>query len=279
MHQALKSRTIDINQDATIRNGQKKSLPHIKVKTTVMKKGNSKNKENKNQNAFKIKTKAQAGSNSFKRTSKFALMSIINTTRGVFLKDRSTDEKLKFYKYFEDKENILQLFKSKHKANFEHRYLEFRSFERELNADFSSLEDKGVYFKMLTTGARIVEQVLKDNELYPTRSNTKPSIFWSGSMISHDFYSSLDCYQKINHFPKSNEISRKDFMFINIVKMKQKFPRDFDFIPNSFVLPKDHGFLVKEMDLHHGKKTYICKPVASSQGKGIFLTNDIAEVG
>ena len=60
--------------------------------------------------------------------------------------------------------------------------------------------------------------------------------------------------------------------------MKQKFPKEFDFIPVSFILPKDHGMLVKEMEINQNKKTYICKPVASSQGKGIFVTNDINEV-
>jgi len=238
----------------------------------------SRNKENNQNNSFKIKSKTVNLVKNTRRTTKFALINIINSTRGTVVKERSLEDRLKFYSVFSDKENILQLFKNKHNNNFENRYLEFRQYEHPLDKQFTNLEDKGVYYKIICSGAKIIEQILNDNELYPTKSNSKPSIFWSNSLISHEFFSSLDCYQKVNHFPKTSEISRKDFMFINVAKMRQKFPRDYNFVPNSFILPKDNGMLVKEMDFNAGKKTYICKPVASSQGKGIFVTNDINEV-
>lgn len=257
----------------------------LKDKITLPKKGNAAtkkrsehDKENKTKNTITFKNRLNAKIAGTRKTTKFALINIINSTRGVYIKERSLEERLKYFKYFNDKDNILLLFKNKYKTRFEDRYLEFRSYDHPIDMQFPNIEDKGVYFKMLCGGAKIVEQIFKDNELYPTKVNSKPVVFWSNSVISNDFYSSLDCYQKINHFPKSCEISRKDFMFLNIVKMRQKFPKDFDFIPNAFILPKDHGMLVKEIDLNHSKKTYICKPVASSQGRGIFLTNDINEV-
>jgi hypothetical protein len=76
-------------------------------------------------------------------------------------------------------------------------------------------------------------------------------------------YKKLGNNQKINHFPNSYQISRKDFLFINIMKIKNKFPKDFDFIPNSFLLPQDSGMLVQDFEKNK-KKIYICKPVASS---------------
>lgn len=257
---------------------RKNPFPLVKGTSLAVERVGERGKENRPRNAYKIKSKTQVKTNTTKRTTKFALINIISNTRGGGMKERSQEERLRYHRYFNDKENLLQLFKNKYKASFEHRYLEFRSYEHKLDAQFPGLEDKGVFYKMLCNSAKIVDQVMKDNELFPTKSNAKPSVFWSNSLINHDFYASLDCYQKINHFPKSSEISRKDFLFLNIAKMRLNFPRDFDFIPNSFILPKDHGMLVKEMDLNHGKKTYICKPVASSQGKGIFLTNEMAEV-
>lgn len=276
MDQALTRHVSNFQSDATAPLKVKVTSLNVKRKPKCGRR-DSKNKENQTRNTFKIKTKPSVKANS-KRTSKFALMSLINSTRSGAIKDRSLEERLRYFRFFSDKTNTLQLLKSKHTTSFEQRYLEFRTYEHEANAELPPTEDRGVYFKMLTSGAKIVEQVLRDNELCAVRSNSKPSLFWSGSAISSELYASLDSHQKINHFPKSNEISRKDFMFLNITRMKQKFPRDFDFIPNSFVLPRDHGLLVKAMESGPRSKAYICKPVASSQGKGIFITADIAEV-
>lgn len=56
-------------------------------------------------------------------------------------------------------------------------------------------------------------------------------------------------YQKVNHFPKSFEVTRKDFMNERIARMVAIHgKRNFNFTPATFVLPKETDLLVKEME-------------------------------
>jgi hypothetical protein len=50
-------------------------------------------------------------------------------------------------------------------------------------------------------------------------------------------------YQKVNHFPKTFEITRKDALYRNISKMQSKFSRQYDFVPKTYILPKDMVYL------------------------------------
>jgi tubulin polyglutamylase TTLL6/13 len=59
----------------------------------------------------------------------------------------------------------------------------------------------------------------------------------------------------------------------HLMKMMKQFPDEYNFFPLTFMLPhdyKDFAALVGEKR----NKTFICKPEASCQGKGIFLTRN-----
>ena len=54
---------------------------------------------------------------------------------------------------------------------------------------------------------------------------------------------------KVNHFPKSLEITRKDNLCKNIQKMQQLHGvRNFNFIPKTFVLPRDFSLLIDDSE-------------------------------
>lgn len=81
---------------------------------------------------------------------------------------------------------------------------------------------------------------------------------------------SLGPHQRVNHFPRSYELTRKDRLYKNIERMQHaKGLKNFDFIPQTFVMPAEY----KEFcSAHHRVKgPWIVKPVASSRGRGIFL--------
>jgi hypothetical protein len=79
----------------------------------------------------------------------------------------------------------------------------------------------------------------------------------------------LTPYQKINHFPNSYELTRKDCMYRNISRMQALYgKRHFSFVPTTYILPQDIPQLKKE---HNPSISYIIKPSAKSQGKGIYL--------
>jgi tubulin polyglutamylase TTLL5 len=80
----------------------------------------------------------------------------------------------------------------------------------------------------------------------------------------------LVAYQKVNHFPKSFEITRKDLLYHNLTKAGGRHKGLYNFVPRSYVLPSESSRFLEE-----GSKfssVYIVKPHNSSQGRGIWLS-------
>jgi len=88
-------------------------------------------------------------------------------------------------------------------------------------------------------------------------------------------YQYLGPYQKVNHFPSSYELTRKDCMYRNIAKMQATHgQRHFNFVPVTYIIPQDIPLLKQNT-----KQTlFIVKPSAKSQGKGIHVISDIQQV-
>ena len=139
--------------------------------------------------------------------------------------------------------------------------------------------DRGYYFKFLKSDVLIVRMTLEDNGFRETLNPSQNwTLMWSTSAIKLHIYPQLQKYQKINHFPKSIELTRKDCMYKNMSKMISLYgSRHFTFVPKTFILPEEHRQLAEEMESDLSKY-WIVKPSASSQGKGIFVTNNYAEI-
>lgn len=94
---------------------------------------------------------------------------------------------------------------------------------------------------------------------------------------------------KINHFPNSEELCRKDLLVKNVQNyLKNKHPslcmEDIDFLPATYRLPSEYEHFVNEYNANNHKNndtntnTWIIKPFDRCQGDGIFLVNQLAEV-
>ena len=59
--------------------------------------------------------------------------------------------------------------------------------------------------------------------------------------------------------------------------MQKFYPEDFNFVPRTFILPRDDDICRKIMRKNK-LKTWICKPSKGSQGDGLHLINQIWEV-
>ncbi|KAJ8308477.1 hypothetical protein KUTeg_013351 [Tegillarca granosa] len=106
------------------------------------------------------------------------------------------------------------------------------------------------------------------HEVHPNSSDF--NIIWTGGHLKPFTLRGMTEFQKINHFPRSYELTRKDRLYKNLQRMQQiKGVKHFDFIPQSFILPGEYQDFCSAFLREKG--TWIVKPVASSRGRGVFL--------
>lgn len=97
-------------------------------------------------------------------------------------------------------------------------------------------------------------------------------LFWTDTSINPGRLSRMKPFQKINHFPEMINICRKNLMAINLNKFRKLFPKEYNFYPQTWILPSDIADFKAQLS-KRAKRTYIVKPDASAQGKGIYLVN------
>lgn len=103
------------------------------------------------------------------------------------------------------------------------------------------------------------------------------NLLWTGCHIKPDVLRNMLSYQRVNHFPRAYELTRKDRLYKNIEKMQRsKGLKQFDFIPQTFVMPTEYKELCT---LHYRNRgPWIIKPVASSRGRGIHIVSSPDQV-
>lgn len=93
---------------------------------------------------------------------------------------------------------------------------------------------------MLKCESRLIRFILELNGLLNTERHDW-NMLWTHTQGKQYFFERLNPTQKINHFPLSMELTRKDRLAVNIKKMQQKYTKTyFNFIPETFVLPEQY---------------------------------------
>jgi Tubulin-tyrosine ligase family. len=105
-------------------------------------------------------------------------------------------------------------------------------------------------------------------------------IQWMDHSASLDEIRNLQPYQKINRFPETKHLGRKNLLMKYLKKLKVYLQDDYTFFPETWILPLEYD----ELKTHYHDKLavepnrkpiYIIKPENGSCGEGIFLTDDI----
>ncbi|XP_068102105.1 tubulin monoglutamylase TTLL4 [Hyperolius riggenbachi] len=124
-------------------------------------------------------------------------------------------------------------------------------------------------WKMSTVTPNIVKQTVGRSHFRATKKANDWLGCWGHHMKSTAF-KTLREHQKLNHFPGSFQIGRKDRLWRNLSKMQARFGRkEFNFFPQSFVLPQDIKLLRKAWEEGGTRQKWIVKPPASARGLGI----------
>ncbi|XP_056631900.1 tubulin polyglutamylase ttll6-like [Diorhabda sublineata] len=103
------------------------------------------------------------------------------------------------------------------------------------------------------------------------------NMYWTDLSITVDRCKDMKRFQKINHFPGMLEICRKDLLARNLNRMLRLFPREYNFFPKTWCFPADLGEAITYSRVRKNK-TFILKPDAGSQGRGIVITKTLKEI-
>lgn len=87
---------------------------------------------------------------------------------------------------------------------------------------------------------------------------------WACSNIKSQVYQQLTRYQKVNHFPKSTEITRKDCMYRHLDRLREQLgDKHFKFLPKTFILPAEM-IQLQDAAIKKPETIWIVKPASSS---------------
>ncbi|XP_054826966.1 tubulin polyglutamylase TTLL5 isoform X2 [Eublepharis macularius] len=128
-------------------------------------------------------------------------------------------------------------------------------------------------YKIVRTDSRLVRSLLTAHgfrEVHP--SSNEYNLMWTGSHLKPYILRTLTDIQKVNHFPRSYELTRKDRLYKNINRMQQAYGfKTFHVLPQTFILPAEYQEFCNSYAKDRGP--WIVKPVASSRGRGVYLIN------
>ncbi|KAH8357845.1 hypothetical protein KR200_011071, partial [Drosophila serrata] len=129
-----------------------------------------------------------------------------------------------------------------------------------------------ITYKFHQTETKLLRKLFNVHGLTESQGENNFNLLWTGVHMKLDIVRNLAPYQRVNHFPRSYELTRKDRLYKNIERMQHlRGMKHFDIVPQSFVLPIESRDLCVAHNKHRGP--WIVKPAASSRGRGIFIVN------
>ncbi|XP_027492299.1 tubulin polyglutamylase TTLL4 [Corapipo altera] len=124
-------------------------------------------------------------------------------------------------------------------------------------------------WKMCGVTPNIVRQTVCRSHFRVSKKSNDWLGCWGHHMKSPSFRAIRE-HQKLNHFPGSFQIGRKDRLWRNLLKMQARCgKKEFNFFPQSFILPQDIKLLKKAWEEGASRQKWIVKPPASARGIGI----------
>ncbi|CAF1222750.1 unnamed protein product [Rotaria sordida] len=138
-----------------------------------------------------------------------------------------------------------------------------------------------LYANVAGTRFRLIRQAVETSgfSISPDHDFTC-NLLWNDSLISIDIVSALKPYQKVNHFPTMNEISRKDLLAANYDRLSNFAPKEYNFAPKTWILPKEYNLWYSYASNEPKKDPtiYIVKPINAAMGQGISICCDYKRI-
>uniref|UniRef100_A0A8B9FI34 Tubulin--tyrosine ligase-like protein 5 n=1 Tax=Amazona collaria TaxID=241587 RepID=A0A8B9FI34_9PSIT len=133
-------------------------------------------------------------------------------------------------------------------------------------------------YKIVQADGRLVRSILTAHGFHEAQPGSSDyNLMWTGSHLKTYLLRSLTDIQKVNHFPRSYELTRKDRLYKNVSRMQLAHGfKTFHILPRTFILPTEYQTFCSTYSKDRGP--WIVKPVASSRGRGVYLINNPSQI-
>ncbi|KAJ3044370.1 putative tubulin polyglutamylase ttll2 [Rhizophlyctis rosea] len=140
-----------------------------------------------------------------------------------------------------------------------------------------------LYYRLAEAGPSLIREVMESQGWREYIEDESPywNLWWKGTKFRRCDYEECKSWQRLNHFPKTAVITRKDKLFRLLRTMRGIYGSSYDFFPQTFSLPTEYVKFVKiyAEEEEQGRKTpWICKPADQSRGRGIFVFQNLHEL-
>jgi len=157
-------------------------------------------------------------------------------------------------------------------------YIAFQSFDSKTGSMLPYEVTRHLKWHLTTVTPMLVRRIVA-NSGYRLMKKCR---YWCGTWGKHMksiSYKGLKESQKINHFPGTFQIGRKDRLWRNLSRMMMKYgKREFGFVPRTYVLPQDMRIFRQVWEKNGGKEKWIIKPPASARGTGIRVVHRWSQI-
>ncbi|XP_013139610.1 PREDICTED: uncharacterized protein LOC106104195 isoform X2 [Papilio polytes] len=164
-------------------------------------------------------------------------------------------------------------------------YLKFASHEETAPLKIPAPIQKHLKWKLTTITPILVKKTLTNSGFRLVKSECDTSecpqeetVEWIGIWGKHMkslMFRAIKDGQKMNHFPGTFHIGRKDRLWRNLQKLVSKYGmNEFGIMPKTYVLPHDMKLLKHDWEKHAANnEKWIIKPPASARGTGIKVVS------
>jgi len=162
----------------------------------------------------------------------------------------------------------------------------------DLSVEYGSLEDSGcsqifeeldIKFNALHARWPVVVEVAEERGYHVVTDEENAgscNIHWYDESHSLHELSRMQPWMRVNHFPGTCRVlGRKCRLARSMARMRMLFPAWYSFVPRSWILPEEFSSLeARVMKGKEAQSIFIVKPDGLSQGRGIFLTDDLDRI-
>jgi len=137
---------------------------------------------------------------------------------------------------------------------------------------------KQLKWKMSTITPNVVKNIIA-RAGFETSTKKRDWIGYWGKHMKATAFRNILPHQKVNHFPGTFEIGRKDKLWKNLYRCQVKFSKkEYDFIPQTYCLPNEWKTFKRMWDEGGNKCKWIIKPPASARGIGIKVVHKLNQI-